>query len=184
MRWLLILCMTMLLASDSAAQTLSRWTLSAGPDWGTSVGGRVRGEYDLIKPDRPVRLRFELGGYWEPTQSYFGTYAISENGSYMGSGQAIDLGFGVTASLTPLPRARFAPYVSIGVLARQVWAHGWNSITTPDTNTYAKYSTTNGQMIVPYGLGVRARLGAHMFQVEMRRVEQRSALLLGTNLPF
>ena len=173
-----------LLFTTTAASAQTRWTLSAGPEWGTSVGGRVRGEYDLIKPDRPVRLRFEFGGYWEPTQNYFGTYAISENGSYMGSGQAIDLGIGVTASLTPLPRARFAPYVSIGVLARQVWAHGWNSITTPDTNTYAKYSTTNGQMIAPYGLGVRARLGAHVFQVEMRKVEHRTALLVGTSLPF
>ena len=173
-----------LLFTTTAASAQTRWTLSAGPEWRTSVGGRVRGEYDLIKPNTPVRLRFELGGYWEPTQNHFGSYALSELGSYAGSGQAIDLALGVTASLTPLPRARFAPYVSIGVLARQMWVHGWTSITTPDTNTYATYSGTNGQMIFPYGLGVRARLGAHMFQVEIRRVEQRSALLLGTNLPF
>ena len=82
------------------------------------------------------------------------------------------------------PRARFAPYVSIGILARQVWAHGWNSITTPDTSTYAKYSTTNGQMISAYSLGVRTRLGPHMFQVEKRQVERRTAVLVGTSLPF
>ncbi len=179
---LFVIGAALVLASPVAAQ--SRWTLSAGPEWWTSVGGRVRGEYDLIKPDRPVRVRFELGGYWEPTQNYFGTYVVRENGSYLGSRQAVDLAFGVTASLTPLPRARVAPYVSIGVLARQVWAHGWNSITTPDTNTSATYSGTIGQMIAPYGLGVRARLGAHLFQVEMRRVEHRTALLVGTSLPF
>jgi hypothetical protein len=173
-----------LLFTTTAASAQTRWTLSAGPEWWTAVGGRVRGEYDLIKPDRPVRVRFELGGYWEPTQNYFGTFSIKENGSYMGSRQAVDFAFGVTASLTPLPRARFAPYVSIGVLARQMWVHGWNSITTPDTNTQVTYSGTQGQMIVPYGLGVRARLGARLFQVEMRRVEHRTALLVGTSLPF
>ncbi|SRR6266576_3501943 len=185
MRWLLILSIALLSAATyGAAQTPSRWTLSAGPDWWTSVGGRVRGEYDLIKPDRPVRLRFELGGYWEPTQSHFGTYGLSELGSYARSEQSVDLTFGVTASLAPLPRARFAPYVSIGVLAQQVWGHGWYSITTPDTNTSHTYSDTKGQMILPLGLGVRTRLGAHMLQVEIRRVEQRTALLVGTNLPF
>jgi hypothetical protein len=174
-----------LLFTTTAASAQTRWTLSAGPEWGgRSLGGRLRAEYDVIKPDRPLRLRLEVGGYWEPTQNYFGSYVLIENGSYMGSRQAVDVGFGVSASFTPLPRARFAPHVSIGVLARQVWAHGWNSITTPDTNTSRTYSGSYGQMIVPMGFGVRTRLGAHLLQVEMRRVEQRTALLLGTNLPF
>ncbi|HUC41592.1 MAG TPA: hypothetical protein VMR92_12195, partial [Gemmatimonadales bacterium] len=84
---LFVIGAALVLASPVAAQ--SRWTLSAGPDWWTSVGGRVRGEYDLIKPDRPVRLRFELGGYWEPTQSRFGSYGLSELGSYTSSRQAV-----------------------------------------------------------------------------------------------
>src|SRR6266581_6021246 len=64
----------LLLSSGAAAQ--SRWTLSAGPEWAPYyganqfIGGRVRGEYDLLVPTKPLRLRLELGGYWEPSQTY------------------------------------------------------------------------------------------------------------------
>jgi len=39
-------------------------------------------------------------------------------------------------------------------------------------------------MIFPVGLGIRARLADHMFQVELRRSNNRNALLVGTSLPF
>src|SRR5258705_7611807 len=64
----------LLLSSGAAAQ--SRWILSAGPEWtpyygaNQFIGGRVRGEYDLLGPTKPLRLRLELGGYWEPSQTY------------------------------------------------------------------------------------------------------------------
>jgi len=39
----------------------------------------MRGEFDLLKPDKPFRLRVELGGYWEPTQDRFGTSVIRKD---------------------------------------------------------------------------------------------------------
>jgi len=182
---LLIVCVALLSATSAAAQ--SRWTLSAGPEWtsnlGGFIGGRVRGEYDLMRPTKPLRLRLELGGYWEPTQNYSGTYVLA-GGSFAGSRQSVDLTFGVSASLTPLPRARVAPYVTFGVLGQQLWAHGDYFITTADTNTNGTFSGSLGRIIVPFGLGIRGRLGSRMLQVEIRRSEHRTALMIGTSLPF
>lgn len=172
----------LLLTSTAAAQ--SRWTLSAGPEWQSNIGARLRGEYDLVKPDQPLRLRLELGGYWEPSQLQLRSYAIPENGSVALSSQSVDFMFGLTVSLTPLPRARIAPYVTVGALGRQVWAHGKVFIATPDSATHTNYAETEGQLLVPRALGVRARLGARLFQVEIRRLEHRTAVMVGTNLPF
>src|SRR5437899_6331104 len=129
MRWLLILCVACLLARNSAAQTPTRWTLSAGPEWSSTLktghfyGGRMRAEYDLIAPTNPFRLRLEAGTFWSPTQSYFGS--LIDGSTYYGAKQSVDLTFGLSAALTPLPRARLAPYVLMGVLARQRWTHGF-----------------------------------------------------------
>ena len=101
-----------------------------------------------------------------------------------GSNQLIDVSFGMTAALTPLPRARFAPYATIGFLAQQGWNNGWRSVSSPQGTTYQTFSVTGGRMIFPVGLGIRARLADHMFQVELRRLENRNAVLVGTSLPF
>jgi hypothetical protein len=190
MRLVVVGVALLLVTTPAAAQ--SRWTLSAGPEWSSFssdqfFGGRARAEYDVIRPNRPLRLRVELGGYWEPTHNFYSE--PTDSTEFLGSSQTADISFGVTASLTPLPRARFAPYVTIGVLARQSWANGWSSYTVRFvSNTQRSLGSTSGEMIVPVGLGVRGRFGGRMFQVEMRRFQGskngHTALMVGTSLPF
>ena len=100
------------------ATTQSRWTFSAGPEWiDRVVGGRVRAEYDLTPSLKPFRVRLEFGGYWEPTQNFYATYL--DGSSVGGTKQSMDLSVGLSGVVAPLPRARVAPYLSFGVLARQ-----------------------------------------------------------------
>jgi hypothetical protein len=182
MRLLVIAVLLLVIPTVGLGQT--RWTISAGPEWETNIGGRVRAEYDFIKPNKALRLRLELGGYWEPTQNFYREYEIAELGSVSGRSQSVDLAFGMTASLTPLPKALFAPYVGISALAQQQWGHGESWTTTPDSATYRKLSRTNGQMIFPLALGMRALVRGRMFQVEIRKWEHRNTFLVGTSLPF
>src|SRR6267378_306139 len=99
MRWLLVLAFAFFLATNSAAQTPTRWTLSAGPEWSSTLrtghfyGGRLRAEYDLITPTSPFRLRLEAGGFWSPTQSYFGNRI--DGSYYYGASQSVDLSCGL-----------------------------------------------------------------------------------------
>ena len=191
MRWLLVLSIALLLASaPAAAQAPSRWTLSAGPSWPNGMrslwGLRFRANYDLTNPNRPLRLHLEAGGLWGPTHSYFRSYEVIGGGAY-GQDQTFDVAFGLSASLSPVPRARLSPYLTAGVLARQVWRHGWtvfsdasgfsSGSTTPKTLTY-------GQFVVPLGVGVRARLGGRPFQIEYRLLDMNHSLMFGTRLPF
>lgn len=174
----------------SAAAAQSRWTVSAGPEWtpvgsGAFYGARVRAEYDLIKPTGPLRLRFEAGGFWSPTQSYYGSYSIPDLGSFGGTRQIFDLQFGLSAALTPLPRARFSPYVVMAVVARQSWRRGSGWVQTPSAPlqyTRSRYSARD--ILLQPGIGIRARIAGRMFQVEMRRAEHSNALLIGTSLSF
>ncbi len=187
---LFIVGVALLVSTTAAAQT--RWTLSAGPEWtpyfSTSdfIGGRVRGEYDLITPTKPLRLRLELGGYWEPSQ----TYVVDriDGSTVAGWKQSMDLTFGISASFTPVPGARVAPYLTIGALARQAWKNV-STFYFPAGNgtpTVGRASGTAGDMVFPLGVGLRARIAGHMFQVEMRQFRQQhsTALTVGSNLPF
>jgi len=190
MRWFFVLGVALLLSRTSAAQTPSRWTFSAGPEWTTTFGGghfyggRLRAEYDLLTPTKPLRLRLEAGTFWSPTQFFFANYL--DGSSVYGFNQAVDLTLGLSAALSPLPRARFSPYVMLGVYARQTWSHGANSFRNPD-GSFAwndlERSRTVGDILAQVGIGIRARVGGRMFQVEMRQFSRRS-LTLGTHLPF
>jgi hypothetical protein len=188
MRLFIVGVATLLLVPSAAAQ--SRWTVSAGPEWtplssGTFYGARVRAEYDLIKPTGPLRLRFEAGGSWSPTQSYYGSYSIPDLGTFGGTRQILDLQFGLSAALTPLPRARFSPYVVMAVVARQSWRRGSGWAQTPGAPVQNYRSTYSaGDILLQPGIGIRARIAGRMFQVEMRRAEHSNALLIGTSLPF
>jgi len=172
----------------TTATAQSRWTLSAGPEWRSFssdqfFGGRVRGEYDLIRPNLPLRLRLEVGGYWEPTHSYFGR--LLDGSTFGGSTQNLDLSFGMSAAITPLPHARIAPYAMIGVLARQTWVNGINSYMPPGGPlTVSNAKRTLGDVIVPVGLGMRARMGGRMFQFEIRQLQHTTSVTVGTTLPF
>ncbi|HJS44010.1 MAG TPA: hypothetical protein VJ755_11105 [Gemmatimonadales bacterium] len=170
----------------AAAQ--SRWTLSAGPEWtpfvsGPFYGGRVRAEYDLTKPTGPLRLRLEGGGFWSPTQDFSGSYVIA-GGTFAGARQTFDLSFGLSAALTPLPNARFSPYVVVAGVARQSWKREsiWRQYTgsAPQFNQ-GTFST--GDLLLQPGVGIRARIASRMFQLEWRHYDYRS-LTLGTRLPF
>ena len=189
MRLLIVAPVLLLFTTTSAAQ--SRWTLSAGPEWepyvgGQFLGGRMRGEFDLLKPDKPLRLRLELGGYWEPTQERFAVSVI-DGSMYNRTRQTVDLSLGLSAAITPLPRARFAPYLSLGILARQSWIRGQDTRWPPSGQpTTALFSGTLGDFAYPAGVGMRARIAGRMLQFELRRFlgEHRRALTVGTSLPF
>jgi hypothetical protein len=187
---LVIVGCLLLLSTTAAAQ--SRWTLSAGPEWAPFpgnqfIGGRVRGEYDLLVPTKPLRLRLELGGYWEPTQDRFVT-SIVDGSTFGRTQQSVDISFGFSVAVTPLPRARFAPYLTLGILARQTWIRGFDSRfpASGGQPSFSRFSGTFGDLVYPVGIGVRARLGGRTLQFELRRflAESRNAAMVGTSLPF
>ncbi len=189
MRLLVIGAVALVLASPVAAQ--SRWTFSAGPEWNGVgnyshiYGGRLRAQYDVLRPDRPLRLYLEFGGRWDPTQSYFNS--LSDGSNFGGVNQAVDVTFGLGVAVAPLPRAPFAPYVTFAMLARQRWWQGSYWFQNPN-GSYAwntpHAAITRRDIIAALGLGTRVRLGGRMFQLEMREIYGGHSVLLGTNLPF
>ena len=181
-----------LLFTTSTAVAQSRWTFSAGPEWEPGPGGhfygaRLRAQYDLIKPTSPFRLRFETGGFWSPTQDFFGQYSISELGSFGGSKQRFDVSFGMSAALTPLPTARFSPYVLLAAVGRQSWTRQSSWVQTANgVRLYPQGTFSRGEFFLEPGIGLRARIGGRTFQVELRRFPgvHHTSLLIGTSLPF
>jgi len=175
----------LLVASNAAAQ--SRWTISTGPEWYRSSlrrtwGMRFRAEYDLTKPTSIFGLRFETGARWSPSQSYFVSYA---NSTQSGTEQRFDLMAGLSASLSPMPRARVSPYVTLGVFGRQVWDHGTYYFQSGTFSQSSPIRTqSHGDIIGSLGVGVRARVGGHAFQLELRRLHDHNGLTFGTRLPF
>lgn len=186
MRLFIVSVALLLTTTVGAAQ--SRWTLSAGPEWAPATnlwGLRLRAEYDLIKPGSPLSLRLEGAGRWGPTQNFSFSYLLAGNGSGGGWDQYTDLMVGFNASLTPLPRARFAPYLTFGVFAQQSWRHGSRFIfqSSGPPSVYS-YSGSEGAIIGALGLGLRARVGGRTFQVEIRQIQRQHSLSFGTRLPF
>jgi len=190
---LLFIGVAFLFTTSAAAQ--SRWTISAGPEWSPSSGGqfygaRVRAEYDLIKPTSPLRLRFETGGFWSPTQSYDGSYTIQALGTFGGTKQVFDLQFGLSAALAPLPRAWFSPYVMMAAVARQSWTRGSGWLQTPGAapQYFPEATSSAGYVMVQPGIGLRTRIAGRVFQVEWRHFGykrgQPTSLTLGMQLPF
>jgi hypothetical protein len=174
-----------LITTSAAAQ--SRWTVSVGPDWhpgwSASLGGRVRAEYDLIRPNNVLGLRFETSGRWSPASSY--SYRFSDgSGTWGGTTQSFDIMLGFNASISPLPRARFSPYVTAGVFGMQQWVQSSNYQT--GSTGYVKPLRTDSRLAIvgALGLGLRMRLVGRTFQLEYRISNQRGALTFGTRLPF
>lgn len=187
MRLFVVSVASLLLASTSAAQ--SRWTFSAGPEWRAVApktyvwGMRVRAEYDLTKPASVFGLRLEGAALWGPTQSYF---HVGNGYSYGGTEQRTDLMVGLTGSFSPLPRARFAPYVTMGIYGRQQRLDGSTFFNSPFTGFQGSPPSTRsrGDLIGALGLGLRMRLGGRAFQLEYRTIYGSSGLTFGTRLPF
>jgi hypothetical protein len=187
-RLFIVFVVSFVVASTGAAQ--SRWTFSAGPEWtpfanGRFYGGRVRVEYDMINPTSPLRLRLETGGFWSPTQSYNGSFVIA-GGTFGGERQVFDLTFGLSAAITPLPKARFSPYVVMAAVARQSWTRGSGWVQYPGSAPQYFPQATNsvGDLLLQPGIGIRARVARRVFQLEWRHFEHISTLTLGTHLPF
>ncbi len=177
--------------AQTTPQTPSRWTLSAGREWSRTPnlwGLRLRADYDLVGQHSPVRLQLQMGTLWGPTQFFFHSFGSpGYTTSYMGSDQTIDLTFGVVAAITPVPRARVAPYFTFGVLARQSWSYGWSrwssSVVGGTFETPERLRALGAISAVP-GLGVRARIGQRTYQFEYRWLANRHSATFGTRLPF
>ena len=180
-----VLCTTTALAQEP-----SRWTLSAGPEWGLVAphthlwGMRLRAEYDLTKPNSVFGLRLEGGARWSPTQGYFSSDNVA---TWSGIEQRSDLMLGFSGSLAPFPRARIAPYVTMGIFARQLWIHGASEVSfQPGSFAQSPPDSTrsSGDIIASLGVGLRARLAGRSFQLELRRLYNHNGLTFGTRLPF
>lgn len=184
---LFIVGAALLFTTTAGAQT--RWTFSAGPEWGkvtprTSLWGmRLRAEYDLTRPSNVFGLRLEGGARWGPTQTYF-----YESGSRSQGGvdQTTDIMLGLSGAISPFPRGRLTPYVTMGVFGRQTWRQG--SFFVHDSTLLSwdvpNFRYTRGDIIGSLGLGLRARLGGRAFQLELRRIYGHTGLTFGTRLPF
>lgn len=185
---LFIVVVALLLSMSTTAAAQSRWTVSAGPEWvqlapNTHLWGmRLRAEYDLTPPSSVFGLRLEGGARWGPTQSYFYEFGSYSRG---GTEQQTDLMLGLSAGLSPFPRARFSPYVTMGVFGRQVWTRG--SFFAGDSTMFWNVpytSRTNGDIIASLGVGLRARIAGRSLQLELRRLHSHNGLTFGTRLPF
>jgi hypothetical protein len=179
-----VLCTTTALAQEP-----SRWTVSVGPEWtraGPNThlwGARLRAEYDLTRLSSVFGLRLEGGARWGPTQSYFYESGPRSQG---GVDQSADIMLGLSGAISPFPRGRFSPYVTMGVSGRQSWRQG--SMFVHDSTLLSwdvpNFSSSRGDIIGTLGLGLRARLGGRSFQLELRRIYDRNGLTFGTRLPF
>ena len=179
-----VLCTT-----TGLAQEPSRWTVSVGPEWTQAGpyahlwGARLRAEYDLTRPSRLFGLRLEGGARWGPTQSYFYESGPRSQG---GLDQSADVMLGLSGAISPFPRGRFTPYVTMGVFGRQTWRQG--SLFVHDSTFLSwdvpNFRSSRGDIIGTLGLGLRARLGGRSFQLELRRIYDHHGLTFGTRLPF
>jgi len=178
-----------LLGISTTAAAQSRWTFSAGPEWAqwssksTLWGMRLRAEYDLTSPTSVFGLRLEGGARWGPTQSFF--YQSSFR-TESGTEQRMDLMLGFSGALSPFPRARFSPYVAMGIFGQQMWLSGSRFVQDSifGSSNVPSFSLTRGDIIATLGLGLRARIGSRSFQLELRRVRSHNGLSFGTRLPF
>jgi len=176
----------LLLATPSVAQ--SRWTLSTGAEWTRdgipalrTWGARFRAEYDLTRPSSVFGLRLESGARWSPTQS---SLYFDGNSYWAASEQKFDIVLGFNASISPIPKARVSPFASFGIFSRQEWTHGAKYLGPGPVRLDPNQTRTRGDIIGGLGLGLRARLSGHAFQLEYRRLYDQAGLTLGTRLPF
>lgn len=190
---LFIVSALFLITTSAAAQ--SRWTMSVGPESYVSAGNpservwgvRARAEYDLLRPNQVFGLRLETSGRWSPTQSYAHSFSDG-SGMWGGTRQLFDLTFGLTASISPLPRARFSPYVTGGVFAVQQWLQ-WSSYRTGSFVSVRPVRTDSRlEPAGALGVGVRMRVAGRTFQLEYRtlvhQIHHNAGLTFGTRLPF
>lgn len=187
---LFIVSALLLVTTSAAAQ--SRWTVSVGPEfhnnWQVALprvwGVRARAEYDLIRPNTVFGLRFETSGRWSPNQSY--SYSnFDGSSSYSATQQMFDLMVGFNASVSPLPRARFSPYVSAGVYGIQQWLR-WSRSEQTGSFGYVRPPRTDSRLVLAgsLGVGLRMRVGGRAFQLEYRNIYNQTSLTFGTRIPF
>ena len=103
------------------------------------------------------------------------------------TGQAADVHLGLTATLTPWPHSRLAPYLLTGVAAVQRWSSGGGAYTNPDGSLAQRVperAITRGSFAFSTGLGLRVRFGERLVQLEFRRDDSMRDLTLGSALRF
>ncbi len=201
MRWLVLAAfvLTPILATVGRAQEPQpsklddRLFLSAGPgrtfQGGQLAGLHLRGEYSLTPRERVVGVRVHLGAFWTPTQSY-STPSIfyGEGSTFEGVGQRAQLDLGVTGSVTPWLRARLSPYVVAGGAVLQQWSYGSGYYRRVDGTRAASRPPgggTRGGFTPVVAVGLRVRIGQHLWQLEARQLPGvQSTLSLGTALHF
>jgi hypothetical protein len=149
------------------------------------TGLQLRGEYSLTR-ERWIALRLDAGGHWTPSTSVSRLYI--DGSRYEGNAQSADLHLGLVASLSPLPRGRFSPYLVAGVAAVQRWNNGGGYYRYADGSP-ARFvplqSWSTGEVLSVRGIGVRLRLGSRPLHLEYRQYGARSsAYTLGTTLRF
>ena len=135
---LFIVGAALLFSVSTTAAAQSRWTFSAGPEWsgvGNNshiYGGRLRAQYDLLRPDRPLRLHLEFGGRWDPTQSYFNTLSdgsrpMSHSRCWLGRGGGRDrTGSRISTARTP-GMLHSTPVRAVTSSPRWGWGRGCGS---------------------------------------------------------
>jgi hypothetical protein len=154
------------------------WSFAVGPAWDYSLTGiNGRAEYSVMR-DRWFGLRLETGLFWTPDQSILRPF-------FWGFGQAAHVNAGLLAVVSPLPRRRFSPYVTMGVAAVQSWSSIWGTTINPiDGTSYfsGPRSHSRGEYTAVAGLGLRLRVGDRPFKVELRRYGSGvTAATLGTS---
>jgi len=152
------------------------------------VGMRLGAEYNLTRLDRVLGVRLHLSGFWTPSQTVSQPSILYGDGSrFIGFGQQSDLDVGVTASLAPWPRAHLTPYVLGGVAALEQWISGSGYYRRADGTIAAAAPLRNarGMFTAVVGAGLRARIGARLWQLELRELPgSQSAVSLGTAIRF
>jgi hypothetical protein len=99
--------------------------------------------------------------------------------------QTFDFTVGLSASITPLPRARFSPYLTMAAVARRTWNRqsSWRQNADGSFQFFPLTTGSFGDVVLQPGIGIRARIAGRLFQLELRHYRNRS-LTLGTQLPF
>ena len=195
-----VLASTLILPSLGSAQESQpvkrddRWFVSGGFGWSGGhkqfKGLHLGAEYHLTPVERVFGLRMHLGAFWTPTQYFhIPTLKYGPGSTFEGYSQVMHFDLGVTASLTPWPRARVSPYVFGGVAALQQWAHGTGSYYRRADGSVAEIrgpgATTSGEVGPVIGAGVRFRAGGRLLRFEIRKLPGiRSTYGVGTSLHF
>ena len=152
----------------------------------SAKGLTARAMYSPLGVERPLSVRLEAGFRWTPTYRLWASAPlINSSHDVPGEAQGADLAVGVTGVLSPSPKGQFSPYVIGGVVAVQEWhrTQGSSSAWSSRPGVLGQSWSGNSLHLVG-GLGLRARILGHSFQLEARRYNYTTAVTVGSSLRF